>query len=292
MSMLLKLIIGCCLSFTLYAQEQQFRLRGSFPFDNNQLPLPSVVNFDLEWNQMEDGIIRGDYQDNYFQLSSTSFSGTTGEQGRTMNVQLPATVNGVRTLTYQTHQTGLQDGQIMTRVILRDDIGNIISSKDVTATIVASTPLEAPDTNTACTTGFGILSNYCGLYAGRFTEVEDSQNRCDLLQPAGEIRLELGLESSMNLYINYVDTTINSPMHALGRLPSSPLDPTVTLTARNCGALPGTRMEAQNCQTLTLTATFTEFSDQRTVSGNYTIVDEVTGARCRYDLAMERVLSY
>jgi hypothetical protein len=291
MSTLLKFVMINSLVFSVWAQDLQFQLRGSFPITDNQLPTPSIVHFELEWNEI-DGVIRGEYQDSRLQLSSIRFAGESTGQGRTMRVQLPATVKNVRALTFQTAQTGMQSGETATRVVLRDELGNVIASKEVTGTMVARSDEATVATPNVCTIGFGVLSGYCGLYAGQVTETADTLNRCDLQDPSTELRLELALDTSVRLYPRFLNSTPGADFHELGTLPTSPLETDLNLSSRNCGELPATRMNPESCRQLTLSGNFSTTAGIRNFSGTYAIVDEITGETCRYNLNLERVLAY
>ena len=99
-------------------------------------------------------------------------------------------------------------------------------------------------------------------------------------------------DSKIALFFYYSDTVIGIPTHELGSLPAAPLEPTLSITTRNCGPLEGTIFKAENCQRLTLNGNFTETAGLRSFRGTYEMQDEATNETCSYELDMQREKSY
>lgn len=269
-----------------FAQSYQNQMDGNFQMVFPVTLQTVTVTYTLEWNE-KNGVIEGTYRDNYF-VNSVPVNGTAGAAGKVFGVPFPRVVQGVSSLSITTNAEFTNGTLQPVTVLVRDNATQTLYAAISTPTVTVRN-IEREE-EVLCDTGFGALSGYCGLYSGRLSESSDTFNQCNL--PAYGFRFEINPDSRVSLFFYYSDTVIGVPAHELGSLPSAPLDPVLNLTARNCGALEGTRFSPENCQRLTLNGTFSETAGLRSFRGTYEIRDEVTSETCTYDLDLQREKSY
>jgi hypothetical protein len=283
MKPLVKFLAFWCFFLTLVLADDQFHAEGTF-FADALTPTPTPVSFNLSWNE-ENGSIKGTYQDNYF-ADPTNVIGTVGPQGR--NFVIPfnrPSAQGVQSITIETSQIGAPSGPIPMHLTTRDFGGAAMESANLA--VIITTKLAASLGQPPCLSNLGPLSGYCGLYAGSVVENYDSANRCNPVMTT-DIRLELSPKKSMAFYLNYNGSLIGLPEHHLGFLPLTLLNRSINLIARHCGPLPGTTFDIQNCQSLNLIGTFSDFVGSKIFSGVYTITDENTHDTCSFNLSLTR----
>ena len=283
------IVMSLLTSIQVVAQTFQYQVEGSFT-SGDDLPdtEPVIVTYTLKWNETPTDI-QGIYLDNYYSnIGPKAVTGTIDSLGRNFNIILPEVVNDVKSITMKLSQLGAQSGSIPMHIETFNNINVRLVSVNTFAFISQLT--TPPVTDTSCTVGFGVLTGLCGSYAGRFNELTDSQNRCDLLS-GGEPRLVLGADTNFTLYLNYAGIMEGLPFHSLGTFITSPQSARITTERENCGALPGTRFDPANCQTLSLEALFFE-GPSVNVSGTYVIKDQVTDESCSYSFYLTREVQY
>lgn len=247
MSFILRLLFLLS-SWSAFAQTgiYQYQMDGTFqgrvPQDLRQVD----VTFTLAWREIN-GRIEGTYRDNFF-TNNTPVNGTSGMNGRIFSVNFPRINQGVSSLSITTNLTNLMSGTAPIMIVMMDPSANSLSQYNVSAAVVVFSGAAPLESN--CDIGFGALTEYCGLYAGRLQEVSDTSNRCNL--PDYGFRMELNTDAKFNLYFYYSDSTVGIPEHELNSLPTPSLTPTVNLTTRHCGTLVGTNFDPNNCQALRL----------------------------------------
>jgi hypothetical protein len=287
MSFILRLLF-LLFSWSAYAQTgiYQYQMDGTFqgrvPQDLRQVD----VTFTLAWREIN-GRIEGTYRDNVF-TNNTAVTGTTGMNGRIFSVDFPRVIQGVSSLSITTNMTNLQSGTAPTMIVMMDPSANSLSQYNVSAAVVVFGGAQPIESN--CDIGFGALTEYCGLYAGRIQEVSDTSNRCNL--PEYGFRLELNTDAKFNLYFYYSDSTVGIPAHGLNSPPTPPLTPEVNITNRHCGTLVGTGFNPENCQALRLEGRFEDNGGLRSFRGTYMMTDEISNENCRYELVLEREKGY
>jgi hypothetical protein len=189
-------------------------------------------------------------------------------------------------------------GTISVRIRTLSSVGGEIDNQTGFA-LVAAAPQATTATGTGtaggpesaqCTVGFGALTRMCGLYRGTINESIDNANQCNL---AGtNIRLELGLDSVFRFYPDYVPGLTTNPVHSIGAILPSPTVPSITVSRRDCGFLPGTAFPTTDCKTLTLTGNFSTLGPNIQFNGNYSISNDGTGSFCNYSMTLNREVSY
>lgn len=272
-----------------WAQDFQFRLDGSFPVRTDS-PSPTPVNFSVKWFE-KGNRITGVYSDNYF-IESAPVEGSTETLGRRLNVTFPYIRNGVKSITILLYQTGSATGSSSLSLSTRDAAGATIDSYALVGLVTTNTTggIREAEGNT-CTIGFGDLTGYCGLYAGTINKISDQAFHCPgITSPI--TRLELGTNGRFTIYFGYTDTTIGLPLHNLGLIPAGQLGTNINLTNRNCGSLAATTFDANNCQMLNLSGSFSSLAGDRLFFGTYTITDEVTNESCAFTLNLTREQVY
>lgn len=276
------------LSISAFAQEFQYRIEGSFQTTAGPgTPgTPDTVNYSLSWNETST-TLQGLYKDNYFsQQGPNIVSGTVESGGRTMNVILPQPVNGVRLLRFNV--AGANTGSTSVRIATQDNVGRSIDTVSNFALLSSNqAQVAAADDNDSCVTGFGALTGFCGIYNGVFNETSDFSNRCNLLT-AGNPRLELGADTVLRLYLNYLPGSTPGSSHTIGTFIPSPQTTAINITSRFCAALPGVEFPVGDCKNLNLAGDFRNVESSYSFIGTYTIADEVTGESCSYDMSLTR----
>lgn len=290
------MIVFLCLFFVFSAFSQevqwQYKVEGSFPTRATPNPQsPAIVNYTISWNESSTQI-QGIYQDNYFTENGLkTVTGTVSDSGRTFNVILPVPVSGVRSLTFTTTQRGAVTGSISMRTETKDNLG---TSVDEHAGFGLMTPALNPATVTNedrdCSAGFGTLTNFCGIYNGFMSELNDPQNRCEV--GGRSPRLELNNDMSMRIILDYVPGVTGLPTHEVGSLVPTPTSNSITVTRRDCTGLPATTFESGNCKTLALNGTFLNQPNGLRFIGTYIITDTINGDSCSYSLNLQREVAY
>lgn len=265
-----------------WAQDFQFRMQGTYNINSSALN-QSPVNFTLDWNEA-DGVITGMYADNYFP-GSTAANGSANVQGRSMNVMLPQFSQGIKTLEFTTGQSGRINGTVPVSITVRDPNGNTINVANISAFQTVK------NGSSSCSVGFGALAGYCGIYAGTVSELTDGMNICNL-NSQGSMKMELGANTEVNLYINYINTMIGIPRLGMGSIPVSPLSANINLSSRHCGPVPSTNLVSTDCQTFTLAGSFGTNGSDRIFEGTYLIVDNQNAESCSYRLTLTRETPY
>jgi hypothetical protein len=261
-----KLIYILFFLFSLPAFSQyQFKWTGSFTVHtldtiNNRFPAP--VAFTLEWNELNHYMV-GIYKDNYID-APVEISGKSSVEGRNVFVQHPTL--GAMNLTSSSSLAS--NGAVAVSISAQNNIFNILAT-------MSSLP-----TSSFCSTGFGVLSGYCGIYTGSNNEMEDGDNLCNLVafQP-------LMVEVMPNTDVNVVT---NGNRQKIGSIPSSPLSGSMSISSHHCGAIQDTLMDPTHCQTETLLGEFTQAGDQHVFNGTFKIVDEANGSTCTYNLSLNQ----
>jgi hypothetical protein len=215
-------------------------------------------------------------------------TGTSGMNGRIFTVDFPRVIQGVSSLSITTNMTNLMSGTAPVMIVMMDPSANSLGQYNVSAAVVVFSGAGPVESN--CDIGFGALTEYCGLYAGRIQEMSDTSNRCNL--PDYGFRMELNTDAKFNLYFYYSDSTVGIPEHELNSLPTPPLTPTVNLTTRHCGTLVGTTFDANNCQALRLEGRFEDNAGQRRFRGTYMVTEEISNENCSYELVLDREKGY
>jgi hypothetical protein len=280
----MRLMIFLLMCFSAYAQTFQYRAEGSF-----QTRTQNTVNYSVNWNETATAL-QGLYRDNYFtQTGASVLTGTVGATGRKMNVILPEAVNGVKSISLTSNYRTSANGPYPIKVATLSNDGETIDSPPVDMALLSAIQESVAQIDSdKCDVGFGVLTGVCGLYDGSFNETSDVNNRCHLLT-AGNPRLEIGEDTVIKLYLNYIQGASNQSSHTIGTFPTSPASRNINVTSRYCADLPGTTFSRGNCHTLSLAGDFMTTStlpDQ--FVGTYTITDDVTGESCNYSLSVRR----
>ena len=292
-------ILFLLFSLSAFAQQFDFTLDGSFT--TKAAPgasTPTTVNYSISWNETSTSI-QGIYKDNYFSNGTPqNVSGTIGPDGRSFSVIYPSPVYGVRQLILKSGSGGLVTGTISVRIRTLSSVGGEIDNQTGFA-LVAAAPQATTATGTGtargpesaqCTVGFGAITRMCGLYRGTINESIDNANQCNL---AGtNIRLELGVDSVFRFYPDYVPGLTTNPVHSIGAFLPSPTVPSIMVSRRDCGFLPGTAFPTTDCKTLTLTGTFSTLGPNIQFNGNYSISNDGTGSFCNYSMTLNREVGY
>ena len=293
---MLKIILILIFPFSILAQSSafQFRLEGTFPMVTGDPTLPTTpetpVNFTLSWNE-RDGLIEGVYADNFFS-SGNPVEGRSDTAGRTFNIIFSNLARGAKSMTMFMTQTGVTTGSVPVSVDVMDSVGNRFNSQNISGLMSATPTGTAAATDSSCVLGFGDLSRFCGIYSGTVTESTDTKNRCQSIVSDNTV-LNLDTEGDFQLYMNFNGNLDSNQVHELGSLPTAAPTRAVNIVNRDCGtALAGTTMTAVNCKTLNLVGNFTEDNGRRGFSGIYSIIDEVNGDTCRYNLSLTRTVTY
>jgi hypothetical protein len=201
-----------------------------------------------------------------------------------MNIILPEDVNGARSLTLVTTQTGRSTSSVPITISVRDNAGGVITAPIGFALMKALNPAATNQTD-ECVIGFGALTGLCGIYAGTFNEVTDANSRCDLLS-GGNPRLELAADTSFRLLLT------NLPSQNIGEFLPSPMDNSVNVTSQFCGPIPGTTLTADHCKTLNLNGIFFVQASVVTFTGTYSITDNINTETCSYSMSLRREMTF
>jgi hypothetical protein len=259
----------------------QYQMDGSYKANLPGLSESQQVNYSLLWNE-KNGNIAGLYRDNFFS-SNSPMTGISGAEGRVFNATFPRVIQNVFKISLTSVSTSLESGTIPLMIFLKDRVDMTIDQMTTSATLITRSDYR-PETET-CDSGFGELKGYCGLYKGTLTELNDSNNLCNL--PDYGFRMELSKEGMIQFYFYYSEITIGIPSHSLGAFDSIPLSKTINMSERHCGSLVGTIFPNSNCQNLRLYGTFSRPNDKKKFNGTYSLQDIETNESCSYGLILE-----
>lgn len=291
----MRFMIFLLMCFSAYAQTFQYRAEGSFQTNSGlgTPGTPSTVNYSVNWNETAT-TLQGLYRDDFFaQTGSSVLTGTVSRAGRKMNVILPEAINGVKSIVLSSTSRLASNGSIPMKVVTLSNEGTTVDSPPVNTALLSALQESVSQINEDnCERGFGSLAGFCGLYDGTIREVTDPFNRCQLLA-AGNPRLELGEDTVLKLYLNYIKNAPTQSSHTIGALPVSISSNNVNVTGRYCADLPGTKFSRGNCHTLNLAGDFRQDAGQpRRFTGTYTITDDVNGESCSYSLDVTQGITY
>lgn len=279
----MKILTIICLfcSLHLFAQEQEYQLKGS---------IGSHDPFTLKWTE-KDGKALGTFSDNLYAESAVA-RGISGDLGRLFIVTFPEEINGVRTITFLGSDLKGDKGSalIPLTIVLRDDTGKPISSAIIEANLTGMTNVQiAQRQEEKCHDGFGALAGYCGVYSGMLVEEADSRNKCSLLN-FNNSRFVLDENAEVGLSLGEISGIVNPPIHRIGRVFTDTDSTSVDLLSRNCKSLPGTNFNGDDCKRLHIHGVFSSTSKVKHFMGKYTITDEKTNEFCRYGLSMDQAI--
>ncbi len=279
------------LIFSSHSFAQNFRMTGEFTLFGNTMN-PLRPNFTLAWN--ENGpMIEGRYSDNVL-AANAAVTGNVINGKRTFSIVFPSPNDrGVKSLLIETSDVRGISPSVPTSIVSRNLNGIPLESTQTFASLNEDTTnsgMQAQE-STHCSTGFGALTGFCGLYAGNVAEAMDTGNNCNLIGSGGT-RLELATNGELTLYFEYRGTLRVIPRHNFGSLLGTLMSQNLNTTVRHCGSLPDTTMNSVGCQTLHLVGSFQEFGGIKNFTGTYDIRDEVTGNRCSYSLNLGRESIY
>ncbi|MES2528870.1 MAG: hypothetical protein V4598_17420 [Bdellovibrionota bacterium] len=276
------------LCFPALSFASGYRMTGNFTlFGNTFSPLQST--YTLTWTE-ENNAIQGKFSDNVL-APNAGVTGTVAGGKRNFQIVLPTPEDrhGVKSLVLETTDAQGMSANVTTVVISKDMSGRPLES---TVSFSGITPdnsvgAQVPSVEN-CSTGFGALTGFCGLYSGNTVEAEDSGNLCQL----SGTRLELARNGDLNLFFNYNGSLQGIPRHSFGSMLGIPTGQNINSTIRHCGPLAGTNMNTVGCQLLHFVGSFQDFGGNRNFSGTYDIRDEVTGNRCSFSFNLSREAIY
>jgi hypothetical protein len=274
-------LVSLFLSLHLFAQEQQYQLKGS---------IGTHDPFTLKWTE-KDGKAMGTFSDNLYADSAVA-RGISGDLGRIFVVTFPEEINGVRTITFLGSDLKGDKGSalIPLTVVLRDDTGKPISSTIIEANLTGMNEIQlAQRQEEKCRDGFGALSGYCGIYSGMLVEELDPENKCNLLS-FNNSRFVLDENAEIGLSLGQMSAIINPPIHRIGRVFTDIDSTSVDLLSRTCKPLPGISFNGDDCKRLHLFGVFSSTPKVKHFLGKYSITDEKTNESCRYSLSMDQEL--
>jgi hypothetical protein len=280
----MKALLLFVLTFSSFSFAQGYRMSGNFTLFSGTFT-PLRASYTLMWTE-KNGFIEGRYTDDVL-AANAGVTGAIMNGKRQFQIVLPTPdpKHGVKSLSIETTDAQGMTANAQTTVLAKDLNGNPMQSTIVMAGISPdnSGGFQAQESS-HCAMGFGALTGYCGLYAGNFSEINDSGNVCQL----ANARLELATNGDLNLYFDYNGTLTRIPRHSFGSLLGTPMSQNVNATVRHCGSLPGTNLNSVGCQVLKLVGSFQDFGTVKNFSGTYDIRDEVTGNTCGYSLNLGR----
>lgn len=288
----MKALLLFLLTFSSFSFAQGYRMTGNFTlFGASFSPIRST--YTISWNE-SNNFIEGRYSDNVL-ASNVGVTGTVLNGKRTFQVVLPTPDprHGVKSLTIEAPDSTGMNPNVSTTIVSKDMNGIPIESTVVFSgispdTLASIQAQQATLANDHCSTGFGALTGFCGLYAGNMSETTDTGNLCQLTGT----RLELATSGDLSFYFQYNGSLRGIPRHFFGSLLGTPVDQNINSTIRHCGPLPGTNLNSAGCQTLRLVGSFQDFGTLKNFSGTYDIRDEVTGNTCSYSMTLARDVIY
>jgi hypothetical protein len=251
---------------------------------------PLTVNFTLSWNETGNRI-DGVYSDNYF-ATSAPVTGTTSGGGRAFSIVFATPAQGIKAIKMGTNSIGVYNGPSMVSVTTMNVAGVPVDAANIGGQMRSRVLNPSTAGTQNCIVGFGVLSGYCGQYAGTITEVADPQQRCNLVGN-GQTKLELGFNSQLRFFSNVRNNNlVGLPSQFAGRLPQNPMNGNVNIINRFCGPVPNTNFPERGCQLLQLTGAFQDIGDTLNFKGTYTIMDEYSRYTCRYEMNLNRDVTY
>lgn len=284
----MKAILLLLLTYSSLSFAQGFRMTGNFTlFADTMTPIRST--YTIQWNEIN-GLLEGRYSDNVL-TANTGVTGAIINGKRTFQIVLPTAelAHGIKSLVIETTDSQGMNANVSSTVVAKNMNGTVLNSSLMFAQIESdNTAFAQAQTVANCSTGFGALTGYCGLYSGNMQEQADTQNNCELGLP----RLELATNGELSFYFNFNGTLRNLPRHNFGSLLGTPMSQNINTTVRHCGPLPGTQMNSVGCQVLRLVGSFQDYNSMKTFSGTYDIRDEVTGSTCQYGFNFSREATY
>lgn len=283
----MKILILIFLSFSSLTFASGYRMTGNFTlFANSFSPLSST--YTLTWTEDNNGI-QGRFSDNVL-APNAGVTGSIVYGKRNFQIVLPTPEDrhGVKSLVLETTDAQGMSANVTVVVISKDMNGRPLESTVNFAGITPDNSVAAQPSVENCSTGFGALTGFCGLYSGNTNEAEDSGNLCQL----SGTRLELARNGDLNIFFNYNGSLQGIPRHNFGSMLGIPTGQNINSTIRHCGTLPGTNMNSVGCQNLHLVGSFQDFGGTRNFSGTYDIRDEVTGNRCSLSFNLSREAIY
>jgi hypothetical protein len=271
-------------SLLSFAQDKsfQYQMDGSFEAQLPGLSESKTIRFNLLWNE-KNGQINGRYQDDFF-IAGSSVSGVSGVSGKVFQLDLPEVRQNIKRLFLTTSSFMPNSTPQPIMISMRDQFNMTVAESN--SLVSTFEKMDYVPEVEKCSSGFGALKGFCGLYKGRLVEEEDPESLCQL--PDYGFRLELNEDAQIFLYFYYSDSLIGIPHHDLGLLLNAPATKSIQLTTRHCGNLVGTTIPHTNCQTLNLTGEFSDLFNQKSFRGNYIIRDDQTNAGCRYSLNLTK----
>lgn len=284
----MKVFLLLLLTFSHLSFAQGFRMSGNFTlFADSFSPIRST--YTIAWNETN-SFIEGRFSDNAL-AANAGVTGMVTPGKRTFQIVFPSpdTAHGVKSLVIETTDAQGLIANVSTTVVAKNLAGNTIASAIAFSQIDPdSTAVAQAQSISHCSTGFGALTGFCGLYSGNFQEQGDSGNLCQLTGP----KLELSTNGDLSFYFDYNGSLRNIPRHEFGSLLGTPMSQNINSTIRHCGPLPGTRMNTASCQMLHLVGSFQDYGTLKSFSGTYDIRDEVTGNTCRFSFNLGREVTY
>ncbi len=279
----MKILTIICFFFSLhlFAQEQEYQLKGS---------IGTHDPFTLKWTEKE-GKALGTFSDNLYAESAVA-RGISGNLGRLFIVTFPEEVNGVRTITFLGSDLKGDKGSalIPVTIVLRDDTGRPISTSIIEANLTGMKEIQiAQRQEEKCHDGFGALAGYCGVYSGMLVEEADSKNKCNLLNLTNS-RFVLDENAEVGLSLGEISGIMNPPIHRIGRVFTDTDSTSVDVLSRSCKPLPRTNFKGDDCKRLHLYGDFSSTEKIKHFAAKYTITDEKTNEFCRYSLSMDQAI--
>lgn len=268
------------------AQIYQYQLNGSYKLESSK---NQSIDYTLKWSE-ENGRIKGVYSDNYF-AKSAPVSGEGTDTGRTFVVSFPELKEGIKSVTIL--GSVVKDKATATAlpivIVSRDGLGNPLSTAKASGNFITTSysPVAQLQEDNECTEGFGVLTGYCGTYAGLLAEEQDRRNKCNLLFSEA-VRLELTTDGTILLHLGEINTVVTTPAHSIGRIPFNPQKNSVDIMSRVCAPLSGVNSVGNNCKVIHLKGNFETVRDIKRFKGTYSISEEGTNNVCRYSLSMDK----
>lgn len=272
-------------AFLAFAQDSEFRLEGSYTVPNDS-PTLATVQFTLQWDEAGSRIT-GSYSDNYF-ISSVPVTGAVQGPTKVINIEFPIVVKGAKRIELRVPDMGVSTGSTTTSVSVRDGNNNEITNQTITSGMQIVNAVQNPE-RSQCTTGFGALTRFCGVYKGEVEKNSDTGDRCRGMQ--NDPVVALATDTRVNLYLGFRSNLSGLPFHQLGTLPLSPMNTTINQQQTSCGPLPGTTFEG-GCRNVRLNGEFTNTRGTLAFTGTYSIQDNFSGRGCHFRLNFKRVLKY
>ena len=284
----MKALLFLLLTISSYSFAQGFRMTGNFTlFADTFNPIRST--YTIMWNE-NNSSIEGRFSDNVL-AANAGVTGTIINGVRSFNIILPTpeTRHGVKSLVIESSDFKGMTANIPSTVIAKDlkgvPINRAVAFVQINEDNLAA--VQAQEVSN-CSTGFGALTGFCGIYSGNLVEEADTGNNCQLTGA----RLELATNGDLTFFFQYNGSLKDIPRHNFGSLLGTPLSQDINTRIRQCGPLPATQMNSAGCHSLSLVGSFQDYGTIKNFSGTYDIRDEVTGNTCRYSFNLGREVVY